>query len=270
VETTHGIVETAFFPVAHADTACISTQAGCNIGCRFCLTGQVRSSGNLSADEIWAQIADVQQFRRSGYRMGATFQGMGEPMLNLAATLAAVDRATADSFADYFMISTTGPIKGLQRLREAAPTMRLQISLHASNGDLRKQLIPGSGGASIRRILDEAARQYESSDWPVLLNYVMLAGVNDSNENADELISLLAPVQHAFKVKLAEFNTHARLPFIASTSERRREFGRRLEEAGVVVIDFVSMGKEIGAACGHFNPSLPQQTSTAAGRHSSS
>jgi 23S rRNA (adenine2503-C2)-methyltransferase len=259
VQTAAGTVETAVFLVPHADTACISTQAGCNIGCRFCLTGQTRSSGNLSADEIWGQIADVQQFRRPGYRMGVTFQGMGEPLLNLAATLAAVDRARADSFADYFMMSTIGPIKGLQRLHAAAPTMRLQISLHAPNDDLRRRLIPGSGGASIRQILEEGARQYETSGWPVLLNYVMLAGVNDRDEDADELVTLLTPVRAAFRVKLSEFNPHARLPFDASSPERRREFRDRLEVAGIVVLDFVSMGTEIGAGCGHFNPRLPTQ-----------
>ncbi|MFZ1286967.1 MAG: radical SAM protein [Candidatus Phosphoribacter sp.] len=258
VQTASGTVETAVFLVAHADTACISTQAGCNIGCQFCLTGQARSSGNLSADEIWGQIADVQQFRRPTYRMGVTFQGMGEPLLNLDATLEAVERARADSFADYFMMSTIGPIRGLQRLHAAAPTMRLQISLHASNDDLRRRLIPGSGGASVVRILEEGARQFETSGWQVLLNYVMLAGVNDQDAHADELVSLLTPVRSAFRVKLSKFNPHDRLPFDASEPKRHRVFRERLEDAGIVALDFASMGTAIGAGCGHFNPLLRQ------------
>ena len=251
IETTAGPVETAFFPMEAVDAICVSSQAGCNIGCAFCVTGLQRSTGNLSPDEIVAQVADVEEFRRPGKRLEVGFQGMGEPLLNLGGVLPAADQLLAKYAGVGIRLSTVGLVPLLRRFSGAGRQVKLQISLHAPTQELRERLIPATRGTRLRELMDLASAHGQACGSDSLLNYVLLDGVNDSPAHAEQLATLVVG-RPSVRVKLASFNAHSAIPFRATPEEKARIFADRLAEAGVEPRWFSSRGDDIGAACGQF------------------
>lgn len=237
-----------------ADTVCVSVQAGCNIGCLFCLTGEDRSTGNLSAEEITDQVRSVKQFRRAGYRLGVAFQGMGEPLLNYRAVRASIEQILQDDLGETFRISTIGFPARIDRLRREMPFVKLQISLHTAIQAQRQELIAGSAGIRLPDLVDAAARYAEETGLATVLNYVLLEGVNDTAQHRHAIVDLLGERRHLFRVKIAEFNAHPRLTFTPASPDAHRIFMDDLRGSGIDAFGFVSMGTDVGGGCGHFNP----------------
>ena len=225
---------------------CLSSQSGCPLTCSFCATGRMRFAGNLSADEI---VDQALHFRRRGELDHAVFMGMGEPMMNLDAVLEActllpelgiTNRRTA--------ISTVGWIPGIERLTASGLPIRLALSLHAPQDELRSALMPVNDRYPLADVLDACRADHAIRRRTVFVEYVMLAGVNDRYDQALALARLLSPRQ-AFKVNLIPYNpTDSQLQ--GSGRDAIAAFRAALESRGVPVTVRLTRGREIAAACG--------------------
>jgi 23S rRNA (adenine2503-C2)-methyltransferase len=225
---------------------CLSSQSGCPLTCSFCATGRMRFAGNLSADEILDQAL---HFRRLGELDHAVFMGMGEPMMNLDAVLEActllpslgiTNRRTA--------ISTVGWTPGIERLTASGLPIRLALSLHAPEDQLRSTLMAVNDRYPLADVLDACRADHAIRKRTVFIEYVMLAGVNDRHEQALALARLLSPRQ-AFKVNLIPYNpTDSKLQ--GSGRDAIAAFRTALESRGVPVTVRLTRGREIAAACG--------------------
>jgi 23S rRNA (adenine2503-C2)-methyltransferase len=231
---------------------CLSSQSGCPLTCSFCATGQMRFGRNLSPDEILDQAL---HFRRGGGRGNGTrsvdhavFMGMGEPMMNLDSVLAACGRLPHLGIAHRrTSISTVGWVPGIERLRDSPLPIRLAFSLHAAEETLRSELMPINDRYPLSDVLAACRSLYERKRRRVFVEYVMLAGVNDSHAQADQLASVLDP--RAFKVNLIPYNPTAS-PFRGSSRKAIDAFRAQLERRGVSCTVRLTRGRDIDAACG--------------------
>jgi 23S rRNA (adenine2503-C2)-methyltransferase len=231
---------------------CVSSQSGCPLTCTFCATGTMKFGRNLTASEILDQAL---YFRRMEAIDHCVFMGMGEPMLNLDAVLAACERLPDLGITNRrTAISTVGWIPGIERLTEQEMPLRLALSLHAADEALRSELMPVNERYPLADVIDACRAFYERKRRRVFVEYVMLAGVNDRYEQALSLARLLAP-RHAgeqprmFKVNLIPFNP-TDSQFRGSSRESIAAFKRALEQNGIEATVRLTRGRDIDAACG--------------------
>jgi len=224
---------------------CLSSQSGCPLTCTFCATGQMRFGRNLTASEILDQAL---HFRRMGNVDHAVFMGMGEPMMNLDAVLAACERLPDLGIGHrHTAISTVGWIPGIDRLAQTPMPIRLALSLHAADESLRSELMPVNDRYALSEVLAACRAYYERKRRMIFVEYVMLAGVNDSYVQARQLAEVLDP--RMFKVNLIPFNpTDA--SFHGSSPKAIEAFRSELEHHGVGATVRLTRGREIAAACG--------------------
>jgi 23S rRNA (adenine2503-C2)-methyltransferase len=234
---------------------CVSSQSGCPLTCRFCATGSMRFARNLSASEILDQAL---HFRRIEAIDHCVFMGMGEPMLNLDAVLAACERLPDIGITHRrTTISTVGWIPGIERLAEADMPVRLALSLHAAEESLRSELMPVNDRYPLADVIEACRAFYARRRRRVFVEYVMLAGVNDRYEQAIELARLLsgaaAGAAHEggsiFKVNLIPFNP-TDSSFTGSGREAIAAFATALSGRGIPVTVRLTRGRDIAAACG--------------------
>src|ERR687891_1416515 len=182
---------------------CVSSQSGCPLTCTFCATGAMRFGRNLTASEVLDQAL---HFRREEPVNHAVFMGMGEPLMNLDAVLAACERLPDVGIAHSNVgVSTVGWLPGIERLAVEGPPVRLALSLHAPDEALRSELMPVNERYPLAEVLEACLRWHERRRREVFVEYLMLAGVNDRYEQALELAAVLAP-RRAFKVNLIPYN----------------------------------------------------------------
>jgi 23S rRNA (adenine2503-C2)-methyltransferase len=224
---------------------CLSSQSGCPLTCTFCATGSMRFGRNLTPSEILDQAL---HFRRVEPVNHAVFMGMGEPMLNLDAVLEAARRLPAIGITHRrTTVSTVGWLPGLRRfVDEVEAPIRLALSLHAPEGALRSELMPVNDRYPLEAVLDECRRYVAVRRRKVFVEYVLLAGVNDTVGQARALAALLDP--KAFKVNLIPYNPTGR--FDGSSREAIAAFRDALAAAGVPVTVRLTRGRDIAAACG--------------------
>jgi 23S rRNA (adenine2503-C2)-methyltransferase len=241
-------------------TVCVSTQVGCAMGCVFCATGQQGFTRNLTAAEILAQVL---HFARNERVTNVVFMGMGEPLANTSATLAAIRWLTdADGLglrARGITVSTIGLRAGMRRLAAEAPQVGLTISLHAPDDVLRRALIPTAGGISIDALVVAAREHIAATGRRVTFAYALLEGVNDSEEQARRLALRVRGMQA--HVNLIPYNPTAGVGLRRPSRERVRAFQRVLQEAGVNATVRVERGQEIAAACGQLRTDFATRTS---------
>jgi 23S rRNA (adenine2503-C2)-methyltransferase len=225
---------------------CLSSQSGCPLTCTFCATGRMRFGRNLTASEI---VDQALHFRRKEPVNHAVFMGMGEPLMNLDAVLAACERLPEVGVAtSNTAISTVGWIPGIERMTREGPPVRLALSLHAADEALRSELMPVNERYPLRHVLDACLRWHEARRRPVFVEYLMLGGVNDRYEQAVALAALLEP-RRAFKVNLIPYNpTDA--AFSGSGRDAVGAFRAALEQRGVRTTVRLTRGRDIDAACG--------------------
>ena len=225
---------------------CLSSQSGCPLTCTFCATGQMSFGRNLTASEI---IDQALHFRRKGRVDHAVFMGMGEPLLNLDAVLAACERLPDLGISmAHTAISTVGWVPGIERLAREGPPVRLALSLHAADEALRSELMPVNERYPLRDVLAACRRWHEARRRPVFVEYLMLEGVNDRYEQALAVARLLEP-RSAFKVNLIPYNpTDA--PFRGSSRQAIATFRDVLEGRGLLTTVRLTRGRDIDAACG--------------------
>jgi 23S rRNA (adenine2503-C2)-methyltransferase len=224
---------------------CLSSQSGCPLTCTFCATGQMRFGRNLTASEILDQAL---HFRRRGPVDHAVFMGMGEPMMNLDAVLAACRRLPDLGISHrHTAISTVGWVPGINRLAQAPEPIRLALSLHAADESLRSELMPVNDRYPLSEVLAACRAHYERKHRMIFVEYVMLAGVNDSYVQARQLADVLDP--RIFKVNLIPFNP-TDSSFEGSSPKAIEAFRAELDRHGIGATVRLTRGREIAAACG--------------------
>jgi 23S rRNA (adenine2503-C2)-methyltransferase len=267
-------VETVFIPEDDRGTLCISSQAGCAVGCRFCSTGHQGFSRNLTTGEIVAQLWFAEHHLRrrlnrpEGERVitNVVMMGMGEPLQNYAALVPALRTMLDDHGYGLsrrrVTVSTSGVVPMIERLRDDCP-VALAVSLHAPNDALRDDLVPLNRKyplhellAACRQYLDKAPRDF------ITFEYCMLDGVNDSPEQARELLALVLDREHGVSCKfnLIPFNPFPASGLKRSPDERVAAFARVLQEGGLVATVRKTRGDDIDAACGQLAGEVQDRT----------
>jgi 23S rRNA (adenine2503-C2)-methyltransferase len=249
---------------------CVSSQSGCPLTCTFCATGAMRFARNLTASEILDQAL---HFRRLEPIDHCVFMGMGEPLLNLDAVLAACERLPGVGVTHRrTTISTVGWIPGIEQLTECEMPLRLALSLHAAEESLRTELMPVNERYPLRDVLEACRAHHARKRRRVFVEYVMLAGVNDRYEQAVALARLLRGAgagegERMFKVNLIPYNPTGARPapdsppaeevgaspapaYRGSGREAIAAFKAALEEHGVPATVRLTRGRDIDAACG--------------------
>ncbi|HVH51639.1 MAG TPA: 23S rRNA (adenine(2503)-C(2))-methyltransferase RlmN [Gaiellaceae bacterium] len=224
---------------------CLSSQSGCPLTCTFCATGQMAFGRNLTASEI---VDQALHFRRRTPVDHAVFMGMGEPMLNLDEVIAAAHRLPDVGITPRRQtISTVGWLPGLRRfVDEVEAPIRLALSLHAPDDELRSRLMPVNDRYPLEEVLAVCRRYVALRNRRIYIEYVMLAGVNDSPEQGRALGALLGPDD--FKVNLIPYNPTGM--YDGSSRDRIAAFKTQLARARVPATVRLTRGRDIEAACG--------------------
>ncbi|SNQ51982.1 putative dual-specificity RNA methyltransferase RlmN [Frankia canadensis] len=242
-------------------TVCVSSQAGCGMGCPFCATGQGGLTRNLSTAEIVEQVVHAARALRRG-ELGSgevrlsnvVFMGMGEPLANYGAVTAALRRLIAPPpeglglSARGLTVSTVGLVPAMRRLAAEGLPVTLAVSLHAPDDELRDELVPVNNRWPIAEVLAAAWEYAERTGRRVSIEYALIDGVNDDPARADALATLLAG--RLAHVNLIPLNPTAGSSWQASAPAGQRVFVRRLRERGIATTVRDTRGREIAAACG--------------------
>jgi 23S rRNA (adenine2503-C2)-methyltransferase len=244
-------VETVLMISEDRATVCVSSQAGCAMGCTFCATGQAGFERHLDAGEIVEQVVRAQH--STEVRVShVVFMGMGEPLANVDPVCAALDRLHDDLglSARHMTVSTVGMVPGMRRLAQFHLPVTLAVSLHAPGDDLRRTLVPLNDRYPIGVVLD-AAREYAAiKGRRVTFEYACIAGVNDEPDQADELARRLIGLRGGAHVNLIPLNPTGEFAGQPPDRTRINRFAARLAAAGVTVTVRRNRGIDIDAACG--------------------
>ncbi|MBV8380122.1 MAG: 23S rRNA (adenine(2503)-C(2))-methyltransferase RlmN [Paucibacter sp.] len=262
-------VEAVFIPEDDRGTLCISSQAGCAVGCRFCSTGHQGFSRNLDTGEIVAQLWFAEHSLRQRFNTtervisNVVMMGMGEPLQNYTALVPALKTMLDDHGYGLsrrrVTVSTSGVVPMIDRLREDCP-VALAVSLHAPTDPLRDQLVPLNKKYPIAELLAACNRYLEAAPRDfITFEYCMLDGVNDTPEQALELVRLLKG-KVSCKINLIPFNPFPASGLKRSSNERVRAFGDVLLNAGIVTTIRKTRGDDIDAACGQLAGEVQDRT----------
>lgn len=249
------VVESVLIPAESRMTACISSQVGCSLTCKFCATGKLKRMRNLNADEIFDQVALVRDAAMEKYGARLTnivYMGMGEPLLNYAEVMRSVEKITSPQglgmSPQRITLSTAGVAKMIHKLGEDKVRVNLALSLHAANDEKRSYIMPINETNSLQNLADALNFFYENTGTRVTLEYIVFRDINDSLSDAKELLDFCRKVKS--KVNIIEYNPIDEGEFQQTTPERLDAFVQLLEKNGVIVNVRRSRGKDIDAACG--------------------
>jgi len=273
-------VEAVFIPEDDRGTLCISSQAGCAVGCRFCSTGHQGFSRNLTSGEIVAQLWHAEHFLRR--RLDANervisnvvMMGMGEPLQNYAALVPALRTMLDDHGYGLsrrrLTVSTSGVVPMIDRLAQDCP-VALAVSLHAPNDALRDNLVPLNRKYPLAELLGACSRYLDHAPRDfVTFEYCMLDGLNDSPEHARELVDLVQGFDGGkglrCKFNLIPFNPFPNSGFDRSPAPRIKRFAEILIDAGIVTTTRKTRGDDVDAACGQLAGQVTDKTRRVASR----
>ena len=241
-------IESVLIPEGKRRTLCISSQAGCALGCVFCATGRMGFRRNLSAGEIAGQVRELVLHDPALKATNIVFMGMGEPLLNwdaVDATLTILNQPEGFGIgARHITVSTVGILPNLAKFAQRKEQFRLAVSLHAPSPALRRELMPIEKKYTLPQLM-EALQQFRRR---VTLEYVLIGGKNDSLETADQLATLAQPLEAL--VNLLPLHPGGAPDLTPSTRAQMLAFERRLKQGGVEAVLRRSRGLDISAACG--------------------
>ncbi len=242
-----GTVEAAYIPEDERATLCLSTQAGCKMGCKFCMTGRLGFQGNLESGQILGQYAQLPERSRI---TNLVFMGMGEPLDNMAAVLQALEVLISDwgygLSHQRICVSTVGVLPYLEEFLRKTP-VRLALSVHSPFDEERARLMPCQKVWPIGRVID-LLRRHEDGKRRIYVEYIVFDGLNDSPRHARELVRLLHGLE--VRVNLIKFHNVPGTEFQAASRKRMEEFQRVLLDKGIRTTIRKSRGEDIEAACG--------------------
>ncbi|WP_341224875.1 23S rRNA (adenine(2503)-C(2))-methyltransferase RlmN [uncultured Arcticibacterium sp.] len=249
------LVEGVLIPTPKRMTACVSSQVGCSLSCKFCATGYMNRERNLTAAEIYDQVVLIKKQAEDNYQAPLTnvvYMGMGEPLLNYAGTLGSIERLTAPDGLNWspkrITVSTAGIAKMIKKLGDDEVKFNLALSLHAANDEKRNQIMPINESNSLANLRDALNYFYQKTGNQITLEYIIFHGFNDKLEDAQELLDFVKRVPS--KVNIIEYNPIAEANYQNADPEAIDKFANFLEKRGVTVNVRRSRGKDIDAACG--------------------
>jgi len=267
-------VEAVFIPEDDRGTLCVSSQAGCAVGCRFCSTGHQGFSRNLTSGEILAQLWFAEHFLRAHLKTGGervisnvVMMGMGEPLQNYSALVPAL-RVMLDDHGyglsrRRVTVSTSGVVPMMDRLGEDCP-VAMAVSLHAPNDELRDKLVPLNKKYPVAELLDACNRYLEHAPRDfITFEYCMLDGVNDQPEHARQLVELVRNHRGrgvSCKLNLIPFNPFPASGLVRSPQQSVQAFAKILSDAGIVTTVRKTRGDDIDAACGQLAGDVKDRT----------
>ncbi|MGB3780871.1 MAG: 23S rRNA (adenine(2503)-C(2))-methyltransferase RlmN, partial [Tunicatimonas sp.] len=228
------LVEGVLIPTKKRMTACISSQVGCSLSCKFCATGYMDRKRNLDAAEIYDQVVLIRQQAEQRYDRPLTnvvYMGMGEPLLNYANVLQSVEHLTAPQGLDMaswrITVSTAGIAKMIKRLGDDAVKFNLALSLHAANDAKRSQIMPINESNTLEALLETLRYFYEKTGTTITLEYIVFHNVNDTLDDARELWEFTKRVPS--KVNIIEYNPISEADFVNTEADRLDQFAAYLE-----------------------------------------
>lgn len=249
------MVEGVLIPTDNRWTACVSSQVGCSLNCKFCATGYLKRQRNLNRDEVFDQVILLNQLAEKYYEShlsNIVFMGMGEPLLNYKNVLAGIDRLTAEDGLNMspkrITVSTAGIAKMIRKLGEDKVKFNLALSLHATTDEQRNELMPINEQNNLDVLVDALNDFYRDTKGRITFEYILFDGINESIDDAKRLVELCRRVPA--KINIIEYNPIAEATFSKSKLEQRDRFITYLENQGVTATVRRSRGKDIDAACG--------------------
>ncbi|MBC7535390.1 MAG: 23S rRNA (adenine(2503)-C(2))-methyltransferase RlmN [Ferruginibacter sp.] len=250
------LIEGVLIPTEKRNTACVSSQIGCSLTCKFCATGMMDRKRNLTFDEIYDQVAmlNEQSEKLYGKKLSnIVFMGMGEPLLNYKNVLKSIDRITAaDSMAmspKRITVSTAGVAKMIRQLGDDQVRFNLALSLHAPNDKKRDEIMPVNETNTIELLIEALNYFYDKTKNDITLEYILFKDRNDSIKDADDLVKIYRQVP-THLVNVIEYNPVAGAEFIKPAEDTTQLFIDHLAKNKVNVRLRRSRGKDIDAACG--------------------
>lgn len=247
------MVEGVLIPAGKRMTACISSQVGCSLSCTFCATGYLPRVRNLEFFEIFDQVAVIRQLAEEEYGQplsNIVLMGMGEPLLNYANVLKAMERisdpGSLGMSPQRITLSTAGIAKMIRKLGDDNVRFNLALSLHASSNEKRSKIMPINESNPLEDLVEALNYFYDKTKSRITLEYCVIAGVNDSDEDIKELTAFARKI--TCKINLIEYNPIDMASF--QSSKAIDEFGMKLEKNRLIVNIRRSRGKDIDAACG--------------------
>jgi len=249
------VVESVLIPTEKRITACVSSQVGCSLACKFCATARLKRMRNLDPDEIYDQVVAIQQQCELFFGRPLTnivFMGMGEPLLNYSNVVAAIDKITSpeglNMASKRLTVSTVGIAKMIVKMADDAVKFNLAVSLHSALNHVRSSIMPINETNSLEDLGEALKYWYKKTRKKVTYEYVVWKGLNDSEEHAQALLKFCKLVP--CKVNLIEYNPIDEGEFQQASDEALDMYMHLLESNGITTRIRKSRGKDIDAACG--------------------
>jgi 23S rRNA (adenine2503-C2)-methyltransferase len=249
------IIEGVLIPTPERMTACVSSQVGCSLTCKFCATGYMERKRNLNADEIFDQVVLISKQAEENYNLPLTnivYMGMGEPLLNYTNVLKSIERITAEDGLNMsykrITVSTAGIAKMIKKLGDDGVKFNLALSLHAANDQKRNEIMPINEQNSLKALAEALKYYFAKTKNPVTYEYIVFNDFNDGLEDAQELAKFCKHVP--CKVNIIEYNPISMASFLNAEVDKIEAFADYLKKQGIVTNIRRSRGKDIDAACG--------------------
>lgn len=248
-------VEGVLIPTDTRMTACISSQVGCSLTCKFCATGYMDRKRNLEASEIYDQVVLIKDEAEKRYQHTLTnivYMGMGEPLLNYQNVLNSVDLITSEKGLGMspkrITISTAGIAKMIKKLGDDEVKFNLAVSLHAANDEKRNQIMPINESNTLEALKESLLYYYDKTKNKITFEYIVFNDFNDKIQDAKELYEFAKNIPS--KINIIEYNPIAQAEFVNAEKDAIDQFAEYLEKRNIVVNVRRSRGKDIDAACG--------------------
>ena len=250
------MVEGVLIPTDERKTACVSSQIGCSLSCKFCATGYMKRERNLDFDEIYDEVVLINEQSEKVYQKKLTnivFMGMGEPLLNYKNVLKAIERITSPEGLGMsprrITVSTAGVARMIKQLGDDKVKFKLAVSLHAANDTKRNEIMPINESNNIKALIEALNYFYQQTGNEITLEYILFKDFNDSRQDADELVKIFRQVP-ADLVNIIEYNPIEQALFAKPEESAITAFMAHLEKNKVNARLRRSRGKDIDAACG--------------------
>lgn len=249
------IVESVLIPTETRTTACVSSQVGCSLDCRFCATARLKRMRNLNPDEIYDQVVAIDNESRLYFDRplsNIVFMGMGEPLMNYNNVLKAIEKITSPEGLGMspkrITVSTSGVPKMIKKMADQEVKFKLAVSLHSAIDEIRTSIMPFNATFSLKDLREALQYWYGKTKNRITYEYVVWEGINDTQEAVDALVKFckFAPS----KVNLIEYNPIDDGEFQQASNEAIERYINTLEQHGITVTVRRSRGKDIDAACG--------------------
>ena len=249
------VVESVLIPTEDRITACVSSQVGCSLDCKFCATARLKRMRNLNVDEIYDQVVAIRDQSEMFFNRPLTnivFMGMGEPLLNYANVVSAIDKITSPKGLNMasrrITLSTVGVAKMIIKMADDGVKFNLAVSLHSAINEKRSEIMPINDSNKLEELGEALKYWYKKTKRSVTYEYVVWEGINDKVEDVRALIKFCKIIPS--KVNLIEYNPFDDINFKQASEKSITMYQKLLEENGIIARIRRSRGRDIDAACG--------------------